>query len=226
MAITLTARYEGSNDNASINDDLSSFLRVRSRLFAIAYRIVGSTADAEDIVQDVWVRWQTTDRTIVRDATAFLATTTARLAINCTQCARSLRETSVGSGTPEPIDTRTDPAERAERGQALASAFLVLLERLSPAERAGFILREAFDYSYRDIAKALGLAEANTRQIVTRARQRIVVGSRIPSCGEHQGLLRAFVAAAQHGEVGALEDVLRAGASTATHMRHRAPRAA
>ena len=227
MAISPTNQSDPSNDNASINDDLSSFLRVRSRLFAIAYRIVGITADAEDIVQDVWVRWQTTDRTIVRDATAFLVTTTTRLAINCIQCARSLRETSVGSVTPEPLDTSTGPADRAERDQALASGVLVLLERLSSTERAAFILREAFDYSYRDIARTLRLEEANARQVVTRARQRIVAGSRMPSCvDDRQQLLRAFVAAAQFGEVAALEDVLRRGASTAVHTTRRAPLAA
>ena len=98
-------------------------MRVRPRLFAIAYRMLGSAAEAEDIVQDVWVRWQNADRTMVRDATAFLATTATRLAINVMQSARSRRETSVGPWLPEPVDTSTDPRLGAERRQALALGF-------------------------------------------------------------------------------------------------------
>jgi len=226
VSITFTDLSDPTNDG-SIDDDLSSFLRVRARLFTIAYRIVGSAAEAEDIVQDVWVRWQMTDRAIVRDATAFLATTTTRLAINCIQSARSLRETSVGSATPEPIDTSTDPAERAERDQALASGVVLLLERLSSLERAGFILREAFDYSYRDIAEILRLEVANARQIVTRARQRLVAGSRMASSvDDHQRLLGAFLAAAKSGEVGPLEEMLQTDVFTAMALGRRAPLAA
>jgi RNA polymerase sigma factor (sigma-70 family) len=226
VSIIFTDLSEPTN-TAIIEDDLSSFLRVRPRLFTIAYRIVGSAAEADDIVQDVWVRWQMTDRAIVRDATAFLATTTTRLAINCIQCARSLREMSVGSATPEPIDTSTDPVERAERDQALASGVMVLLERLSSLERAAFILREAFDYSYRDIAKILRLEVANARQVVTRARQRLAGGSRMQSrADDHQRLLGAFVAAAQSGEIAALEDVLRADVSTPVPLGRRTPLAA
>jgi RNA polymerase sigma-70 factor (ECF subfamily) len=227
VATTVTGQSEALNEDASIHDDLSSFLRVRSRLFGIAYRIVGRTADAEDIVQDVWVRWQMTDRTLVRDAMAFLATTTTRLAINCIQCARSLREMSLGAVTPEPLDTTTDPAERAELDQALASGVLVLLERLSSSERAAFILREAFDYSYRDIARVLQLQEANARQVVTRARQRLVGGSRMPSCAdEGRQLLGAFVAAAQSGEVTVLEHMLQAHVSATAQAGRRAQLAA
>ena len=137
------------------DDGLSTFLSVRPRLFGIAYRMLGSAAEAEDIVQDVWVRWQTTDRSVVRDAAAFLATTTTRLAINVMQSARSRRETYVGPWLPEPVDTSADPGLGAERGEALELGVLVLLEKLSPAERAAYILREAFDYAYRDIADIL-----------------------------------------------------------------------
>ena len=103
----------------SPDDGLSTFLSVRPRLFGIAYRMLGSAADAEDIVQDVWVRWQTTDRSVVRDAAAFLATMTTRLAINVMQSARSRRETYVGPWLPEPVDTSADPGLGAERGEAL-----------------------------------------------------------------------------------------------------------
>ena len=160
----------------SPDDGLSTFLSVRPRLFGIAYRMLGSAADAEDIVQDAWVRWQTTDRSVVRDAAAFLATMTTRLAINVMQSARSRRETYVGPWLPEPVDPSADPRVRAERGEALKLGTLILLEKLSPAARAAYILREAFDYTYRDIADTLRLQEANARQLVTRARQHVANG--------------------------------------------------
>src|SRR5215813_11513371 len=102
------------------DDSLSAFLSVRPRLFGIAYRMLRSAAEAEDVVQDVWLRWQTTDRSVVRDAAAFLATTATRLAINVMQSARARRETCVGPWQPEPVDPRSDPWLTAERDQALA----------------------------------------------------------------------------------------------------------
>jgi RNA polymerase sigma factor (sigma-70 family) len=186
----------------NIDDGLSVFLSVRPRLFSIAYRMLRSADDAEDIVQDVWVRWQMADRSLVRDAAAFLVTATRRLAINVMQSARCRRETCFGSWLQEPVDTNCDPGAGAERGEALESGVLVLLKKLSPTERTAYILREAFDYSYRDIATALQLEVANARQVVTRARQRIADGRDLPaSSTEHQRLLDAFVAAAQHGSV-------------------------
>lgn len=191
---------------ATYNDALPAFLSVRPRLFGIAYRMLGSAVEAEDIVQDVWVRWQMADRSPVRNAGAFLATTATRLAINVMQSARSRRETCVGSWLPDPVDTSADPRSEAERGQALACGILLLLEKLSPAERAAYILREAFDYPYRDIANVLRLEEANARQVVTRARQHVASGRRTPaSSTEHRRLLDAFIAAAQHGDVAGLE---------------------
>ena len=156
-----------------LDHGLAAFLSVRPRLFGIAYRMLGSAAEAEDLVQDVWVRWQTTDRSVVRDASAFLVTTATRLAINVLQSARSRRETYVGPWLPEPCDTSADPGLGAERRQALKVGIRVLLRQLSPTERAAYILREAFDYPYRDIANALRLEEANARQVVTRARQHV-----------------------------------------------------
>src|SRR5262252_7952167 len=120
---------------SSLDDGLSAFLSVRPRLFGIAYRMLGSAAEAEDIVQDVWVRWQTTDRSVVRDAAAFLATTATRLAINVMQSARARRETCVESWLPEPVDPGAGPGLGAERRQALESGVRLLLETLTPAER-------------------------------------------------------------------------------------------
>ena len=191
------------------DEGLSAFLSVRPRLFGIAYRMLGSAAEAEDIVQDVWVRWQTADRSLVRNAAAFLVTTATRLAINVIQSARSRRETHVGSWLPEPVDTNADPGLGAERGEGLELGVLLLLEKLSPTERAAYILREAFDYPYRDIANVLRLEEANARQVVTRARQHVANGQRmLASSTEHRRLLDAFIAAARHGDVAGLEGLL------------------
>jgi RNA polymerase sigma-70 factor (ECF subfamily) len=196
------------------DDGLAAFMSVRSRLFGIAYRMLGSAAEAEDVVQDVWLRWQTTDRSVVRDAAAFLATTATRLAINVMQSARSRRETYAGPSLPEQVDTNGDPRVAAEQGQALASGVQMLLETLTPTERAAYILREAFDYAYRDIAGVLRLAEANARQVVTRARQHVVSGRKTAASSiEHRRLLDSFIAAAQHGDVDGLEGLLATAAA-------------
>jgi len=191
------------------NDDgLSVFFDVRPRLFGIAYRMLGSAAEAEDIVQDVWLRWQSANRSAVEDPPAYLATTTTRLCINLAQCAHSRRETYVGTLPSEPVDTSGDPALGAERGEALKLAVLVMLEKLSPAERATYILHEAFDYSYSQIADILQMQEANTRQLVSRARKHIADGRRTPvNSGEHRRLLEAFIAAAQKGHMAGLENL-------------------
>jgi len=190
------------------DDGLAAFLSMRSRLFGIAYRMLGSAAEAEDVVQDVWVRWQTTDRRVVRDAAAFLATTATRLAINVMQSARARRETSVGPWQLEPADTSSDPRLAAERNQAVTCGVRILLEKLTPTERAAYILREAFDYAYRDIASVLRLAEANARQVVTRARRHLVSGRTTATRStDHERLLQAFIAAAQDGDVTVLEDL-------------------
>ena len=193
--------------NMSCPDDgLPAFLTMRPRLFSIAYRMLRSAAEAEDVVQDVWLRWQTTDRTVVRDPAAFLVTTATRLAINVTQSARARHETCIGPCLADPIDTSSDPALSAERDQALACGFRMLVQRLTPTERAAYVLREAFDYAYRDIAHVLGLAEANARQVVTRARQHIESGrtTAASSIGQER-LLAAFTAAAAGGDVASLE---------------------
>lgn len=167
------------------DDGLGAFLSVRPRLFGIAYRMLRSAAEAEDIVQDVWLRWQTTNRRIVRDARAFLATMTTRLAINVVQSARARREMCAGSSLPEPVDTSADPGVQVERSEALQVAVLVLQETLSPTERAAYVLREAFDCPYREIAGLLRLREVNTRQLVTRARKHVADGRPSPAPASH-----------------------------------------
>ena len=191
------------------DDGLSAFAGVRPRLFGIAYRMLGSASEAEDIVQDVWLRWQSTNRKAVENPPAFLATTTTRLCINLTQSAHSRRETYVGTWLPEPVDTSSDPGLGAERNEALKLGVLLLLEKLSPTERAAYVLREAFDYSYDQIASILQMGEANVRQLVSRARKHIADGRRTPvSANEQRRLLEAFIAAAQKGDMAGLEEIL------------------
>lgn len=205
----LAAQEIGSPESGA--NGLAAFVGVRARLFGIAYRVLGSAAEAEDVVQEVWLRWQAIDRSVVLNAPAYLATTTTRLAINVLQSARTRRETYVGPWLPEPIDTSADPGLGAERGEAIELAVLVLLERLAPTERAAFVLREAFDYPYRDIADVLRVEEANARQLVTRARQHVADGRRARVAdAEHRRLLQAFIAAAQTGHLAELEHMFTA----------------
>ncbi|HEY0706434.1 MAG TPA: sigma-70 family RNA polymerase sigma factor, partial [Polyangia bacterium] len=190
---------------------VSVFVGVRPRLFGIAYRMLGSAVEAEDVVQEAWVRWQGTDRGQVLDATAFLVTTTTRLAINHAQTAHVRRESYVGTWLPEPVDTRSDPELGAERGQALELAVLLLLEKLTPKERAAYVLREAFDYDYDQIAEILELEAANVRQLVSRANKHITNGRRAPvTVVEQRRLLEAFLQAAQGGDRAGLEALFAA----------------
>jgi RNA polymerase sigma-70 factor, ECF subfamily len=192
--------------------DMAAFHALRPRLFRIAYGILDSTVDADDVVQDAWIRWQRTDRTKVRDATAFLVTTTRRLAINATQSARARHETGNGPWLTEPADTRADPALDVERREALDLAVQSLLERLSATERAAYVLREAFEYPYKRIARVLATSEENAPQLVTRARGHLSGDRRVTvTAGERQRLLDAVVVAARAGTLARLERTLTGG---------------
>ncbi len=189
--------------------DAATFEAVRPRLFGVAYRILGGAAEAEEVVQDTWIRWHGTDRRGIRNAAAFLTTASTRLALNVADSARARHETAGGAWLPEPVDVTADPTTGVERDEALELAVRTLSDRLSPTERAVFVLREAFDYPYREIAEVLGLSEANARQLLVRARTRLS-GARRPTAGdgEHERLLAAITAAAQTGELPALERLL------------------
>jgi RNA polymerase sigma-70 factor, ECF subfamily len=194
---------------------VASFQAARPRLFGIAYRTLESTADADDVVQDAWIRWQRTDRTRVRDTTAFLATTTKRLALNVAQSARVRRETAIDPWHPELVEAHADPANDAEQRETLALALRTLMEKLSAGEQAAYVLREAFDYPYRRIGRVLATSEANARQLVTRARLHLAREPRRQvSAGEQQRFVDAFVHAAQTGELAALEQLLAADVVT------------
>ncbi|WP_370962813.1 RNA polymerase sigma-70 factor [Amycolatopsis sp. cg9] len=194
-----------------LDDAAAVFGEVRPRLFGIAYRMLGSAVDAEDLLQDVWLRWQACDRSAVTNPAAYLATTTTRLAINATKTAYARHETYVGPWLPEPVDTAADPQLGAERGAALELAVLLLLEKLTPTERAAYVLREAFDYPYREVADIVQTTEAAARQLVSRARKHLAAGRRTPAgLPEQRRLLTAFVAAAQAGDLAALERLFAA----------------
>ena len=203
-----SAPAAGWNTNVP-DSDLAAFEDVRPRLFGLAYRMLGSVAEAEDVVQDAWLRWQGTDRRVVRNPAAFLTTTTTRLAINATTSAHARRETYIGPWLPEPVDTSADPALGAERAEALEMAVLLLLEKLGPTERAAYVLREAFGYSYREIADVLDTSEVNARQVARRAREHLDSERSAPATpAQQRRLLESFVAAARVGDLDGLERLL------------------
>ncbi|MCM4076092.1 RNA polymerase sigma-70 factor [Paractinoplanes hotanensis] len=194
-----------------LNEAARVFTEVRPRLFGIAYRMLGSATEAEDLVQDVWLRWQTYDRDTVVNPGAFLATTTTRLAINNLQSARVRRETYVGPWLPEPVDTSADPYLGAETGNALEFAVLMLLEKLTPNERAAYVLREAFDYPYGQIAEILQSTEPAVRQLVSRARKHVTGERKAPvSTTAQRELLATFITAARNGDMQGLERLFAA----------------
>lgn len=193
----------------SLDQAVSDFVEHSPRLFGIAYRVLGSADEAKDVVQEVWLRWQKTDRSVVVSPMAFLSSITTRLAINVAHSARVRRETYIGPWLPEPIDTSADPGVGTLHGEALELALLLLLEKLNPNERAAYVLREAFDYEYAEIAEILQLSPVNTRKIVSRARKHLSAEQRqTVDTAEHRQLLEAFVSASRTGNLAALEALL------------------
>lgn len=154
---------------------LSTFTRHRDRLFGIAYRMLGTVADAEDVMQDVYLRWHQADHAAVQNAEAWLVAVTTRLSIDRSRAAAVERERYVGSWLPEPIATSAESVtdRNAELASDLSMAFLVLLERLAPEERAALLLRDVFDAGYDEIARVLEKSESACRQMVHRARTRV-----------------------------------------------------
>jgi RNA polymerase sigma-70 factor (ECF subfamily) len=190
--------------------DTSQYTEYRPLMFSIAYRMTGSISDAEDIVQEAFLRLTRAlrDGTSIDSPKAFLATVTTRLAISHLRSARVRRESYVGAWLPEPLlaDPEPGPAERAEMSDSLSMAFLVLLESLTPTERAVFLLHEVFGYDYKEIAGITGKSETNCRQILTRARHHVDDGKPRfeTSRAEGEELTALFLAAADGGDMASL----------------------
>lgn len=168
----VTAKPEPTPSAAS-EDAVGTFEAQRSHLTAIAYRMLGQLVDAEDVVQEAWLRWSGVDREAVRDPRAFLVTVTSRLALDRLRRIAARRETYPGEWLPEPIAATSDPADAAAASESVAFGLLVVLESLSPLERVVYVLREAFDLPYAEIAAILDRAEPAVRQLARRARTHV-----------------------------------------------------
>jgi RNA polymerase sigma-70 factor, ECF subfamily len=203
-----------------MSNPAASFLPYRRRLLGLAYRMLGSMADAEDAVQDTYLRWHAADRDRVSDPRAFLMSTTTRICLDTLTSARVRREEYVGPWLPEPVvDTAAlAPDSRTELAEDLSIALLLTLDRLSPLERAAFLLHDVFDFSFAEVATTLERSEAACRKLATRAREHVRAlrprGATVPPVrpGEidprHAQLMSAFAAATQSGDLNALTQLL------------------
>lgn len=196
---------------------MDEFESHRPWLFSIAYRMLGSVMEAEDAVQETYLRYRAANRADIREPRAFLTTIITRLCLDQLKSARAKREEYYGPWLPEPLVTDdSGPAGHFSKLESLSMAFLVLLEQLTPTERAVFVLREVFDYSYAEIAEIVGRDEAACRQLLHRARQHIHAGR--PryevSLDARRELLQRFLQAAEVGDMDQLEGMLRADVVT------------
>jgi RNA polymerase sigma-70 factor (ECF subfamily) len=187
-----------------------AFVKHRNLLFTVAYEMLGSAADAEDVLQETWLRWAEVDHADVRDERAYLVRITTRLSLNRLRSLSRQRETYVGPWLPEPLLTTPDVAEDVELADSVSTAMLVVLETLTPTERAVFVLREVFDVAYDEIADAVDKSPAAVRQIAHRARNH--VEARQPreqvSTRQREAILDRFVFAVESGDLQSLMDVL------------------
>ena len=191
-----------------MNDD--PFARHRSLLFTVAYEMLGSASDAEDVVQETWLRWSGVDQAEVRDPRAYLVRIVTRQALNRLRSLARRREDYVGEWLPEPLATTPDVAADVELAESLSMAMLTVLETLGPAERAVFVLHEVFETPYEEIAEAVGKSPAAVRQIAHRARDHVAARRpRMPaSPQEQQEAVERFLAAVRHGDLQGLLDIL------------------
>ncbi len=194
-----------SHMTSPVNDQ--TFVDLRPRVFAVAYRMLGSVSDAEDVVQDAFLRWQKVDHTNVRDATGFLIRTTTRLCLDHMRAARTRREAYPGEWLPEPLIT-ADATDRLDRDVSVA--LLLALERLTPLERAAFLLHDVFEHSYDELAKVLDRAPESCRQLVSRARKHVQRSKPRTQVEPQQGeaIAKAFFWAAKSGDTAALTKLL------------------
>ncbi|MEU8122526.1 RNA polymerase sigma-70 factor [Spirillospora sp. NPDC049024] len=186
------------------------YLEHRRLLFGTAYRLLGSVADAEDVLQDAWLNWNAADRAAVRNPRAYLVRMVTNLALNRLNSARATRETYVGPWLPEPLLTSPDIAQETELADTVSTAMLVILETLSPLERAVFVLREVFGYTHAEIADTLDRPEATVRQIARRARTH--VQARRPRFDadpvQREKVTARFIAACSGGDLNAVMQLL------------------
>lgn len=189
-----------------------TFQRQRRRLQGIAYRMLGSIAEAEEVVQDAWLRWHDADRSTIENAEAWLVTTTTRMAIDRLRSAKVQREHYVGFWLPEPQLDQSPPSPEQvlERAEDLSVAFLTLLERLTPEGRAAFLMREVFDADYDEVARTIGKSEAACRQLVSRAKAQLrEARPRFTVAPEaHLRVLSQFAEALTHGNFDAMKSLL------------------
>jgi len=189
----------------AMDDPTLTFDSHRGRLQGIAYRMLGSMAEAEEVVQDAWLRWHEADKASFDSAEAWLVTVVTRLSIDRLRAAKVQREHYIGAWMPEPVltDAPESPEQLLERADNISVAFLAVLERLAPEARAAFLLREVFDADYDEIARTLGKSEAACRQLVHRAKAQVQEGRPRFSVPRetHQRLLRAFADAAARGSL-------------------------
>jgi RNA polymerase sigma-70 factor (ECF subfamily) len=195
-----------------MTDSTTTFNRLRPRLQGIAYRMLGSVAEAEDVVQDAWLRWHESDQDRIDNAEAWLVTITTRIAIDRLRAAKVQREHYVGYWLPEPVltDAPSTPEQTKELSDDVSVAFLFMLERLAPEARAAFLLREVFDADYDEVAKAIGKSEAACRQIVHRARTQLREARPrfTVSRDAHHQLMRGFAEALSRGDFAAMNGML------------------
>ncbi|WP_211301276.1 RNA polymerase sigma-70 factor [Murinocardiopsis flavida] len=192
---------------------VDEFQAQRGRMFGLAYRLLGSAEEAEDVVQDAYLRWSAADHAAIIAVPAWLARVVTNLCLNRLTSARARRERYAGPWLPEPVataDGALGPLDTAEQRESVSLAMLTLLERLTPVERAAFVLRESFGYSHREIAAILDVSEANGRQHYRRAVLRLGdSGARFaPDMGQWRRLVERFLRAAGEGDLGALEQML------------------
>lgn len=195
-----------------MEDATELFGQLRPRLVGAAYRMLGSSAEAEDIVQDVWLRWHEADKAAIDNPEAWLIAATTRRAIDRLRAAHVQREQYVGMWLPEPVltDGPATPEQVNEISHDLSIAFLTVLERLAPDARAAFLLHEVFEADYADIAKTLGKTEAATRQIVHRAKRQLAEDRKryLVTDQAHQSLMRRFADALSRGDFTGLKDMM------------------
>jgi RNA polymerase sigma-70 factor, ECF subfamily len=188
----------------------ATFEEQRRRLMGVSYRILGSIADAEDVVQEAWLRWSGTDVATVKNPEAFLTTVVTRLSLDRLRTLKARREVYAGPWLPEPVAAETDPHAAAELADSLSLALLVVLETLSPLERAAFVLREVFAEPYAEVAEILGRDEPAVRQLVHRARQHVDAGGARYRADRatHSEVVERFMAACLNADLDALLAVL------------------